>query len=73
LTFSFFAMVISPLFFDAKVYFIVFGLLTAVGGLMGYLKAQSVASLVAGGIAGILLIVGALLIPRAWQPAWCWT
>lgn len=44
------------------VYFAAFGLLTVVGGLMGYLKAKSVASLVAGGISGGLLLVGAMLV-----------
>ena len=46
----------------AKIYFLVFGLLTLAGGIMGYVKANSMASLVAGGISGILLIAGALLM-----------
>lgn len=47
----------------AKIYFIVFGVLTILGGLIGYLKAGSTISLVAGSIAGVLLLVGAFLIP----------
>lgn len=46
-----------------KIYFIVFGLLTIVGGVMGYVKAGSTASIVAGSIAGILLLVAAFLLP----------
>ena len=61
--------VIAPLFFDGHVFFAVFGVLTLVGGVMGYVKAKSVASLVAGGVCGVLLIVGALMIAHAgtWQ------
>jgi uncharacterized membrane protein (UPF0136 family) len=47
----------------AKIYFIIFGLLTIVGGVMGYLKAGSTASLIAGSISGILLLVAAFLLP----------
>jgi uncharacterized membrane protein (UPF0136 family) len=47
----------------AKIYFIVFGLLTIVGGVMGYAKAGSMASIVAGSICGILLLVAAYLLP----------
>ena len=47
----------------AKIYFIIFGLLTIVGGVMGYAKAGSVASVVAGSIFGILLLVAAFLLP----------
>jgi uncharacterized membrane protein (UPF0136 family) len=46
----------------AKIYFLVYGALTILGGLMGYLKAGSVISLVSGGIAGVLLIVAACLL-----------
>ena len=47
----------------AKIYFIVFGLLTIVGGVMGYVKAGSTASLVAGSVSGILLLLAAFLLP----------
>lgn len=47
----------------AKIYFIIFGLLTIVGGVMGYVKAGSTASIVAGSISGILLLVAAYLLP----------
>jgi uncharacterized membrane protein (UPF0136 family) len=47
----------------AKIYFIIFGLLTIVGGVIGYLKAGSTASIVAGGISGVALIVAAYLLP----------
>lgn len=47
----------------ARIYFIVFGLLTIVGGLVGYLKAGSTISLIAGGICGALLLVAAWLLP----------
>ena len=48
----------------AKIYFIIFGLLTIVGGIIGYLKAGSTASIIAGGIAGVLLLVAAFLLPE---------
>jgi uncharacterized membrane protein (UPF0136 family) len=48
----------------AKIYFIIFGLLTIVGGIMGYVKAGSVVSIIAGTITGILLIVAAFLLPE---------
>jgi uncharacterized membrane protein (UPF0136 family) len=47
----------------AKIYFIVFGLLTIAGGVMGYVKAGSTASIIAGSISGILLLVAAWLLP----------
>ena len=47
----------------AKIYFIIFGLLTIAGGIMGYVKAGSVASVIAGAITGVLLLVAAFLLP----------
>jgi uncharacterized membrane protein (UPF0136 family) len=48
----------------AKIYFIVFGVLTIAGGVVGYVKAGSVASIVAGSITGVLLLVAAFLLPE---------
>jgi uncharacterized membrane protein (UPF0136 family) len=48
----------------AKIYFIIFGVLTILGGIVGYVKAGSVASIIAGSITGILLLVGAFLLPE---------
>jgi uncharacterized membrane protein (UPF0136 family) len=48
----------------AKIYFIVFGLLTIAGGIVGYVKAGSVASIVAGSITGVLLLIAAFLLPE---------
>ena len=47
----------------AKIYFIIFGLLTIVGGVIGYVKAGSTASIVAGGISGVALLAAAFLLP----------
>jgi len=46
----------------AKIYFFVFGVLTIAGGVVGYVKADSVASIIAGSITGILLLVAAFLL-----------
>jgi uncharacterized membrane protein (UPF0136 family) len=48
----------------AKIYFIVFGLLTIAGGVVGYVKAGSTASIIAGAITGVLLLVAAFLLPE---------
>ena len=47
----------------AKIYFIIFGLLTIAGGVIGFVKAGSTASIIAGSISGIALIVAAFLLP----------
>lgn len=47
----------------AKIYFIIFGLLTIAGGIMGFVKAGSTASIIAGSVSGILLLVAAFLLP----------
>ena len=48
----------------AKIYFIIFGVLTIVGGIIGYASKGSVPSIIAGTIAGLLLLVGAFLLPN---------
>jgi uncharacterized membrane protein (UPF0136 family) len=48
----------------AKIYFIVFGILTIIGGIIGYVKAGSWASIVAGAIAGVLLLIAGSLLPE---------
>ena len=48
----------------AKIYFFVFGILTIVGGVVGYIKAGSVASIIAGSITGVLLLIAAFLLPE---------
>lgn len=45
----------------AWLYLYVFGFLTIAGGVIGFLKAKSKASLIAGGTAGVLLLVAAYL------------
>lgn len=50
---------------------LIYGLLVAVGGVMGYARAQSVPSLVAGGVAGLLLVGAAVAMMRgAYQLGW---
>ena len=46
-----------------KIYFIVFGILTIAGGVIGYIKAGSMPSIVAGSVTGILLLIAAFLFP----------
>jgi len=46
-----------------KIYFAIFGLLTIAGGVMGFVKAHSTASLIAGSISGVLLLLAAFLLP----------
>jgi uncharacterized membrane protein (UPF0136 family) len=48
---------------SAKTYFIIFGVLTIAGGIIGFVKAGSTPSLIAGSVAGILLLVAAFLLP----------
>ena len=48
----------------AKIYFIIFGLLTIIGGVIGFVKAGSTASIIAGSISGILLFAAAFLLPQ---------
>jgi uncharacterized membrane protein (UPF0136 family) len=46
----------------AKIYYIIFGALTIVGGVIGFIKKTSYASLVAGGLAGVVLLIAAVML-----------
>jgi uncharacterized membrane protein (UPF0136 family) len=48
-----------------RIYLFVFGVLTVVGGVMGFVKAKSNASLIAGGVSGVLLLVAGYLMGSA--------
>lgn len=48
----------------SKIYFLIFGVLTIAGGIIGYVKAGSTPSIIAGSVTGVLLIVAALLLPQ---------
>jgi len=48
----------------AKIYFIIFGILTIAGGIVGYLKAGSLPSIIAGSITGVLLLIAGSLLPE---------
>lgn len=41
---------------------LIYGVITLVGGIMGYVKAQSGMSLLTGGVSGLILIIAAYLI-----------
>ena len=47
-----------------EIYYYFFGLVAIVGGAMGYARAKSKASLIAGGVSGALLIIAGLISPR---------
>lgn len=46
----------------AQYYLVAFGLVTVLGGVMGFVKAKSLASLIAGGVSGGLLLVAGFLV-----------
>jgi uncharacterized membrane protein (UPF0136 family) len=48
-----------------RIYLVVFGLLSIAGGVMGFVKAKSNASLIAGGLAGGLLVLAGYLLGTA--------
>jgi uncharacterized membrane protein (UPF0136 family) len=52
-----------------KYYYYLFGVMTIVGGAIGYFKAGSLASIIAGTVCGALLIFAGILIATKVQPA----
>ena len=46
-----------------QLYFLIFGALTIVGGVIGYVKAGSLPSIIAGAITGVLLLVAGWILP----------
>jgi uncharacterized membrane protein (UPF0136 family) len=46
-----------------QVFYILFGLAAIAGGALGYTRAKSKASLIAGGVSGALLVIAGLLSP----------
>jgi uncharacterized membrane protein (UPF0136 family) len=49
---------------STKEYYLVFAVLTIIGGVMGYVKAKSKISLISGTISGAILIVASCLLPE---------
>jgi uncharacterized membrane protein (UPF0136 family) len=47
-----------------RIYFLIFGALTIIGGVIGYVKAHSVPSIIAGSITGILLLIAGYILPE---------
>lgn len=45
-----------------RIFYFIFAALTIAGGVMGYAKAGSMASLIAGGVSGLLVLVAAVLL-----------
>ena len=50
-----------------QLYFLVFGALTIIGGVIGYVKAGSLPSIIAGAITGVLLLVAGWILPTQRQ------
>ena len=51
----------------AKIYFLIFGLITIASGLSGYLKVGSKPSLIAGAVLGVFLLLAGFLVPGQWR------
>ena len=62
------AGVMSALLIDTPLYFYVFAVLTVAGGVLGYVKAKSTPSIVAGSIAGGLLAAAAWSMQNQGRP-----
>jgi uncharacterized membrane protein (UPF0136 family) len=46
-----------------QLYFLIFGALTIIGGVIGYAKAGSLPSIIAGAVTGVLLLVAGWILP----------
>ena len=46
-----------------QLYFLIFGALTIIGGVIGYVKAGSLPSIIAGAITGVLLLIAGWILP----------
>jgi len=46
-----------------SIYFLIFGALTIIGGVIGYVKAGSLPSIIAGAITGVLLLAAGWILP----------
>src|SRR4051812_22326413 len=57
-----FSFIEGSMYEITRIYLFIFGALTIAGGVMGYVKAASKASLIAGSISGVLLLVAGWLI-----------
>lgn len=58
----------SSLLIATPLYFYVFGALTIAGGVLGFVKAKSKASLIAGGVSGALLLIAGWLMQTQGRP-----
>lgn len=58
------AIVNSTIGAVTKVYYLVFAVLTIAGGIIGYVKAKSVVSVISGAISGAILITASFLLPE---------
>lgn len=47
-----------------KIYYLVFAVLTFAGGIIGYVKAKSMASVISGSVCGILLVAASFMLPE---------
>jgi uncharacterized membrane protein (UPF0136 family) len=57
------ALLTSNIVAFTKVYYLIFAVLTIVGGIMGYIKAKSMISLISGSVSGGILVLASFLLP----------
>jgi uncharacterized membrane protein (UPF0136 family) len=46
-----------------KAYYVIFALLTLVGGIIGFVKSKSLVSILAGSVSGVLLVAASFMLP----------